>query len=418
MLLESKLRKAHVCGQGRWGQAALVAGCLVLSLGGCASGEEDNGGSGSGSGTASSGRTTGSVAGASGRTTGSSSFTNGSTGNGAAASGGTASGSGTATGTATAGTSTGTGAGTTTGGGFTTTGGAVTAGTGLTSATGFTTGGTIGAATTAGTATSGGLADAAPDAPACGLAGNASTPVRDQGVALDYQNESPNPTDGGISFGLKLRPTSAEAIPLSELEVRYYFTRDVPGTAVLEVFYSTVPVTKNLVTIPAVPGADAYLSYTFGDEAGVGALTSAIEIKGAFHTDSYTPLNECNDFSFNPAITTYAPSDHVAVYRNGTLIWGSAPSAPAMPEAGTSDEGGATTGGGEITAGGDDAGAESGASDDGAPLDDGAAADSGAGDDGGTGATGTTGATDGTTGAAGTTGATGSTASADDAAPE
>jgi hypothetical protein len=209
-------------------------------------------------------------------------------------------------------------------------------------------GGSGGSAGTAGTGGAGGSAGSAGGAgvdggsdasSACNPPPVVGTPVTGQGVTLKYQTAT-TPTDNSIQFRLQI--TGSASIPLSELEIRYYFTNEATGPFTLDFFYGglmgtdiTTKVQRTLVSMTPVTGADAYLSYKFDANTGTLSSGGTIELNPGFHkTDYQANFNECNDYSYDPTASSYKDNPRIAVFRNGTLIWGAPPAAPTA-EGGT-----------------------------------------------------------------------------------
>jgi hypothetical protein len=203
-------------------------------------------------------------------------------------------------------------------------------------------GGTAGSAGTGGSAGSAGNAntDAGSDAAStCTVPPLVGVPVTGQGVTLEYKF-STSPTDNSIQFIIQI--TGSASIPVSELEVRYYFTNEAPGPFTLDFYYGGLSgtdigskVQKALVSMTPVTGANAYLSYTFDPSAGTLASGGTLELHPGLHQDNYQAnFNECNDYSYDPTATSLKENPRIAVFRNGTLIWG-APPVASTPDGGT-----------------------------------------------------------------------------------
>ncbi|HET9315429.1 MAG TPA: glycoside hydrolase family 9 protein, partial [Vicinamibacteria bacterium] len=196
-------------------------------------------------------------------------------------------------------------------------------------------------------------------------AGNVSPPSNAVTVTTDppstaslkvqYRAADTNATDQQIKPHLNLVNTGTTAVPLSELTVRYWYTREGTQTQVYDCDFA-VPgcanITATFVTLASpVPGANMYLQLAFG--AGAGALNAGAqtgEIQNRLHNQDWSSYSEADDYSFDPTKTAFADWNRVTLYRNGALVWGVEPvpagpdfSLAASPTSVTASQGGTAT---------------------------------------------------------------------------
>ena len=120
---------------------------------------------------------------------------------------------------------------------------------------------------------------------------------------------------------------------MSELTVRYWYTIDAVKPQSYFCDYAVVGcsnVTGTFVAMEAgVPdaGADYYLEVSFSSAAGSIPADggSSGEVQNRFNHTDYSTINQANDYSFDSTKTSYADWDHITVYKNGTLVWGTEP---------------------------------------------------------------------------------------------
>jgi hypothetical protein len=72
--------------------------------------------------------------------------------------------------------------------------------------------------------------------------------------------------------------------------------------------------------------ADEYLELHFA--AGAGSIApggSSGPIQARVYANGFPTFTQTNDYSFNPADTSFAFSNNVTLYQNGVLVWGVEP---------------------------------------------------------------------------------------------
>ncbi|MGB8980693.1 MAG: cellulose binding domain-containing protein, partial [Anaerolineales bacterium] len=124
--------------------------------------------------------------------------------------------------------------------------------------------------------------------------------------------------------------TGTSSVPLSELKIRYWFTRE--GTAGQNFWCDWSAVgCSNLsgafVSVnPARTGANFYLEVSFTAAAGsIPAGGQSGEIQARFAKSDWSNYTETGDYSFDPTKVSFADWTHVTLYRNGVLVWGTEP---------------------------------------------------------------------------------------------
>ena len=169
---------------------------------------------------------------------------------------------------------------------------------------------------------------------------NAVTVTTDPATAstlkVQYRAADTSATDQQIKPHLNIVNTGTTAVPLSELTVRYWYTREGTQTQVYDCDYAQVGcanVTAGFVTLASpVPGANVYLQLAFG--AGAGTLNGGGqtgEMQNRLHNQNWSSYNEADDYSYDPTKTAFADWNRVTLYRSGTLVWGVEP-VPAGPD--------------------------------------------------------------------------------------
>lgn len=149
-------------------------------------------------------------------------------------------------------------------------------------------------------------------------------------LALQYRAGDTNAGDNQFKPQFNIVNNGPGAVPLSDLTIRYWYTIDGDKPQMFNCDWAQVgcsSVSGNLVKMPtAKAGADAYLEITFGPGAGsIVEGGSSGEIQARINKNDWTNYNEADDYSFDPTKTSFTNWDHVALYQNGTLVWGVEP---------------------------------------------------------------------------------------------
>jgi len=138
-----------------------------------------------------------------------------------------------------------------------------------------------------------------------------------------------NATDQAAMPDFKLFNNGMTPIPLPEMTLRYWFTRDTAIAQTAWCDFATIGmgnISLSLVAVsPARTNADYYLQVSFATAAGnlaAGANTGNIQTR--FSKNDFSPYNEANDYSYN-ASGSFLPTTKVTAYRLGVLVFGTEP---------------------------------------------------------------------------------------------
>jgi endoglucanase len=124
--------------------------------------------------------------------------------------------------------------------------------------------------------------------------------------------------------------TGSTAVALSTLKVRYYYTMDTTQPQTFYCDYALVGsgnVTGTFSALsPVKTNADEYVEVGFTSGAGsIAAGGSSGEVQFRFSKNDWSNFTQTNDYSFDPTKTAFADYNKVALYQNGTLVWGVTP---------------------------------------------------------------------------------------------
>jgi hypothetical protein len=168
------------------------------------------------------------------------------------------------------------------------------------------------------------------DEPAAAQA--AVVPAAQTGVKVqDRSHDNDNP-DNTLYALYQVVNTSASAVPLTSLTMRYWFTNESPSDP-LEFDCDWAQVScgnttaKFVVLSPARSKANTYLEISFKAGAGsVAASQNSGEIQTRVHHVNWSNFNTTESYSFisDPSFV-YKDTQTVTLYQNGALIWGVEP---------------------------------------------------------------------------------------------
>lgn len=149
-------------------------------------------------------------------------------------------------------------------------------------------------------------------------------------LRVQYRTNDTSPGDSQIRSQFRIVNTGTEAIALSGLKLRYYYTVDGDKPQEFHCDYAAVG-SGNLSGSfgklnPGTALADSYLEISFSPSAGSlapGADTGEIQIR--FNKSDWAAYNENNDYSYSGTQVAFADWNKVTLYREGKLIWGLEP---------------------------------------------------------------------------------------------
>ena len=141
-----------------------------------------------------------------------------------------------------------------------------------------------------------------------------------------------------VTINVHVTNVGTNAVPLSELTVRYWYTLDdstnpaqtancdysfLTGSCAPIVFGSS----SFVAVSPLRVNADHYFQFGFttaaGSLAASGGTTSDMQLR--WNKNNFTNFTQTNDYSYNASTSAWTTTTAVTVYRNGVLVYGTEP---------------------------------------------------------------------------------------------
>ena len=164
-------------------------------------------------------------------------------------------------------------------------------------------------------------------------------PVRPQPVGnltLEAYNGSTTATTNSINPKIKITNSGQNAVGLSTVTVRYYYTIDTEkdqsfwcdSAAITSGTYRNITsnVTGSFVKMStAKSGADHYVEIGFTVAAGSLATGETVELQPRFAKTDWSNYNQADDYSFNANASSYNDTSKIPLYISGQLSFGTEP---------------------------------------------------------------------------------------------
>ncbi|HEX2736027.1 MAG TPA: cellulose binding domain-containing protein, partial [Polyangiaceae bacterium] len=161
--------------------------------------------------------------------------------------------------------------------------------------------------------------------------GTTEPPPPDSNIAVHCAWSQDSALTYYFSLSLDLDNNDSAALDLRDIELRYYFSsdgRDATDSVVLN--YSPIDSTDVVLAATgagAPAGADHFVSVTFdgcttGCSLAAGGSLSGAGVQIGMNSGGSGAFNATNDYSYTPGDD---PCELVAVFDNGTLIYGVPP---------------------------------------------------------------------------------------------
>ncbi|MGZ7442820.1 fibronectin type III domain-containing protein [Paenibacillus sp. TH7-28] len=140
-------------------------------------------------------------------------------------------------------------------------------------------------------------------------------------LAAQYRNGDSSATDNQIRPQFNIKNNGSTAVKLSDVKLRYYFTKE--GSDAMQAWVDWAQVGSSNVVVTFT---DSYMEVGFTSGAGSiapGGQSGDIQIRAA--KSSWTNFDETDDYSYNATQTSFANWEKVTLFQNGELVWGIEP---------------------------------------------------------------------------------------------
>jgi hypothetical protein len=156
------------------------------------------------------------------------------------------------------------------------------------------------------------------------------TPIPTTGsIKVQFYNQSTAAISNQIYLNMKLVNTGSNAVALSNVKIRYYYTINGAQTQNFYCDWSPIGssnVTGSFVTMSTPKtGADIYVEVGFTSGAGSLAAGGNTTVQARVAKSNWTNYTQTDDYSFNSSATTFVDWTKVTGYVSGALQWGTEP---------------------------------------------------------------------------------------------
>ena len=147
-------------------------------------------------------------------------------------------------------------------------------------------------------------------------------------IELRYKNGKANTDTDAIYPMFMVINNGNQNIKLSDIKIRYYYTKDKSQS---ETFWcdsftnGSTNVIGHFVTLNNKKNnADSYLEISFSEAAGEVRAGSSVELSVGFAKNDWSQYNQKNDYSYSSS-RSFILWNRVTLYLNGKLVFGTEP---------------------------------------------------------------------------------------------
>lgn len=155
-----------------------------------------------------------------------------------------------------------------------------------------------------------------------------STPIPQSNLVVQYRNSSTNTSSNTIAPQFNIKNNGTTAVNLSDLKIRYYFTKDGNQSMDSWIDWAAIGSSNVQRAFGATTGtnADSYIELSFTTAAGtISAGGQSGEIQLRIAKSDWSNFNQSNDYSFDATKTAFTDWSKVTLHHNGVVVWGTTP---------------------------------------------------------------------------------------------
>jgi hypothetical protein len=145
-----------------------------------------------------------------------------------------------------------------------------------------------------------------------------SVSVYSQMIRTKYKCLEKNPQSQQIRFNFMIMNDTGIPVPLSELKIRYYYSKEGLANEEFHIDYAAIG-SSNIIS----EFYRGYVEISFKQDAGVIPNTgNSGEIQVRINMSDWMVYDQSNDHSFNPTRTEWTDFDRITIFWKNARVWG------------------------------------------------------------------------------------------------
>lgn len=153
------------------------------------------------------------------------------------------------------------------------------------------------------------------------------TPEAESSIILLYQCKNSAPADSEVMASIKIKNERFVDAKWKDMAIRYYFTLDEKPYIVLKLLSIPHPLSMHDVKLDVKQSGptDYYIEFTFDTEEVITKRKTMPELYFSFNFYDMRPIDETDDFSFDPHKSGFKEHPFMSIHEKDTLIFGYVP---------------------------------------------------------------------------------------------
>ena len=155
-----------------------------------------------------------------------------------------------------------------------------------------------------------------------------SNPIPQSDLVVQYRTSSSSSSTNTIAPQFNIKNNGTTAVNLSDLKIRYYYTKDGNQSMDSWVDWAAVGSDNVQKVFGSTTGtnADTYIELSFtsaGSVIAAGGQSGEIQLRIA--KSDWSNFDQSNDYSFDSTKTAFTDWNKVTLHLNGVTVWGTTP---------------------------------------------------------------------------------------------